>query len=147
MAENDGIVNRETHHEESDVDVRALLWFVVIFIAFAIVTHVLLWVMFRYFATIARGSTNAPLTMVARPADAAIPQQPRLQPFPTKEPSGAAITPDRLTPAVDMELMRADQEKALRTPGWVDRQKGIVRVPIDVAKQLVIQRGMPVVKP
>ena len=146
MAENDGIINPETHHEKSDVDVRALIWFVVIFIVFAIVTHVLLWVLFKFYAEIARGSTNSPLTMIARPADAAIPQQPRLQPFPTREPGGAMMTPNSQTPAVDMERMRADQEKALHEPSWVDKQKGIVRVPIDVAKQLVVQRGLPVVK-
>ena len=146
MAEHhDGIVNPETHHEKSDVDVRALLMFVVIFIVFAIVTHALLFVMFKYFATLARGATNAPLTSVARPADAAIPQEPRLQPFPNKERNGVMIGPNRQTPEVDMELMRRDQEQALHQPGWVDREKGIVRVPIDVAKQLVVQRGMPVV--
>ena len=39
-----------------------------------------------------------------------------------------------------MEQMRATEEKALHSPGWVDKQKGIVRVPIEVAKQLAVQR-------
>ena len=147
MPERTDIVNPETTHEKSDVNVRALLWFVVIFIAFAIVSHLLIWVMFKYFAEISRGSTNAPLTSVARPADAAIPQQPRLQPFPNRERSGTMMPPTRSTPVVDMEDMRLNEEQALHKPGWVDRQKGIVRVPIDIAKQLVVQRGMPVVKP
>lgn len=142
--EQDGIVNPETHHEKSDVDVRALLWFVVIFIGFAIVSHVLLYVMFKFYVELAKGSTNSRLTMIARPADAAIPQQPRLQPFPTKDPRGTMLTPNSMTPPVDMEQMRATEEQALHEPGWVDKQKGIVRVPIDVAKQLVIQRGMAV---
>ena len=147
MAEHDGIVNPETQHEKSDVDVRALIWCVVIFIVFAIFTHLLLWGMFNYFAALARGRTNAPLTSVARPADAAIPQQPRLQPFPMKETNGVMQPPNTSTPEVDMEKMRRDQETALHQPGWIDREKGVVRVPIDVAKRLVLQRGLPVVAP
>ena len=46
-----------------------------------------------------------------------------------------------------MALMRREHEDALHNPAWIDQQKGIVRVPIDVAKQLVVQRGLPVVKP
>ena len=46
----DDIVNPETHHEESDVNVRALLWSVVIFIVFAGVTHLVLYAQFHAYA-------------------------------------------------------------------------------------------------
>ena len=148
MAEHhDSIVNVETHHEKSDVDVRALLWFVVIFIAFAIVSHALLYVMFKFFANLSRGAVNAPLTSIARPADAGVPQLPRLQPFPTKDPRGEMVSPVAGTPPVDMVQMREEQETSLTQPGWVDKQKGIVRIPIKDAKRLVVQRGLPVVQP
>ena len=78
------IVNPETHHEKSDVNVRALLWAVVIFVIFGAVTHALLYAQFHYFRVIFRGKTNAPLTSVARPPDAAVPVEPRLQPFATR---------------------------------------------------------------
>jgi hypothetical protein len=44
-----------------------------------------------------------------------------------------------------MAEMRAAQDKMLSEPGWVDQKKGIVRLPIETAKQLVVQRGLPVV--
>ena len=134
------IVNPETHHERSDVNVRALLMFMAIFVVFAAISHFVLWGMFKYFAQMARNRTTAPLTDVLRPPDAAIPQQPRLQPFPDRDPRGAMMPPLATTPVVDMEEMRATAEQALHTPGWVDKQKGIVRLPIDVAKQLAVQR-------
>ena len=134
------IVNPETHHERSDVNVRALLIFMAIFIVFAAVSHLLLWGMFKYFAEMARNKTTAPLTDVARPPDASIPQEPRLQPFPNRDPRGTMMPPNTTTPVVDMEDMRAADEQALHTPGWVDKQKGVVRLPIDVAKQLAVQR-------
>ncbi len=134
------IVNPETHHEKSDVNVRALLWAVVVFILFGAVTHLVLYMQFKYFRELFRGKTNAPLTDIARPPDAAVPQEPRLQPFQTRNAAGAVMPPNASTPAIDMEQMRATEEQALHSPGWVDRQKGIVRLPIEVAKQLAVQR-------
>ncbi len=134
------IVNPETHHERSDVNVRALLMFMVIFVVFAAISHFVLYGMFKYFAQMARNKTAAPLTDVLRPPDAAIPQSPRLQPFPNRDPRGQMMPPLATTPVVDMEEMRATEEQTLHTPGWVDKQKGIVRLPIDVAKQLALQR-------
>ena len=131
-------MNPETQHEKSDVNVRALLTFLVIFIIFAALTHVVLWAMFRQFVSMSRHVTSQPLTQIARPSS--VPQTPRLQPFPTKERTGVMMPPNTSTPGVDMEEMRASEEQALNNPGWVDKQKGIVRLPINVAKQLAVQR-------
>lgn len=143
--ENDALVNLETHHEKSDVNVRALLIFVVVFILFAVVTHILLYFMFQFFVRIENGRTNAPLTEIQRPAGSDVPALPRLQPFPSKLADGQTIAPNANTPVTDMEDMRAAEEKAQTTYGWVDQQKGVVRIPIDQAQQLLLQRGLPVV--
>jgi len=136
----DDIVNPETRHEDSDVNVRALLWAVVIFIVFAALTHVVLFLQFQFYRSIFRGKTNAPLTDVARPADANVPPEPRLQPFVTRNVAGTENPPNTNTPVTDMEQMRATEEQALNNPGWVDKQRGIVRLPIEVAKQIAVQR-------
>jgi hypothetical protein len=136
----DDIVNPETHHEESDVNVRALLWAVVIFIVFAAVTHLILYTQFHAYARHFRNQASQPLTMMAPPSN--VPATPRLQPFPSK-----TILPNVSTPVTDMADMRKAEEAALNKPGWVDQQKGIVRLPIETAKQLVVQRGLPVVTP
>jgi hypothetical protein len=142
----DHLLNPETHHERSDVNVRALLWFVVIFIVFGAFTHFFIWILFKQFAKEARHDVRPPLTSMVRPAGAGVPQQPRLQPFPEQQRTGQVMAPYRDTPVTDMEEMQRSEEQALHNPGWIDHQKGIVRLPIDVAKQLVVQRGMPVVK-
>jgi len=66
------IVNRETRHEDSDVNVRALLWAVVIFIVFAIVTHLVLYLQFHAYAKHFRKDDSQPLTMMQRPSDASV---------------------------------------------------------------------------
>lgn len=138
--EDDSIVNAETHHEASDVNVRALMWFVVIFVAFAVVTHVLLWLLFKFYVQIGRGAAaNTPLTSVARPVDANVPALPRLQPFPSKDAKGQAVEPVRNTPVTDMEGMRAAEASVLTTYGWVDQPRGIARIPIEEAKTLALR--------
>lgn len=133
------IVNPETHHERSDVNVRALLWAAGIFLVFAVVTHVLLYVQFKAYAGLMRGATNAPLTAVAKPAGSEVPQEPRLQPFPSRR-NAQVMPPNTNTPVTDMEDMRRAEDEALNNPAWVDRQKGVVRIPIATAKQIAVQR-------
>lgn len=135
----DEIVNAETRHEESDVNVRALLWAVVIFIIFAGVTHLVLYTQFNAYKRHFRNESSQPLTMMAPPSK--VPATPRLQPFPS------AVPPMVSTPVTDMAGMRKAEDEALNKAGWVDQQKGIVRLPIETAKQLVVQRGLPVVTP
>ena len=134
-----GVLNPETHHETSDVDVRGILWFVVIFLAFAVVTHLVLYFLYGFFVHKARGDIQPPRTAIKVPAR--LPETPRLQPFPQKTQKGSDIPPYVSTPVIDMEEMRATEQDALKNPGWVDKDHGIVRIPIDRAKQMIVQRG------
>ena len=139
--EDDEIFNPETHHEQSDVPVRPLLWAVVIFIVFAVFTHIVLGFMYKGFAKMERNRMDPPQTAVARPANADVPQnQPLLQPFPRRDDAGAAVPPPDDTPVTDLQKMRAAEEQALHSYGWVDKQKGIVRIPIEEAKKLLAAR-------
>lgn len=140
----DAIVNPDTRHEESDINVRALFLFVGFFIVFAIVTHFGLWLMFNFFVRIENGRTSVPLTQIQRPPDAGVPVEPRLQPFPGRDARGVVAAPMTSTPVTDMEAMRAAEEKVLQHYGWIDQRQGTVHVPIEQAKQMLLQRGLPV---
>jgi hypothetical protein len=140
----DAVVNPETRHEESDVNVRSLLWFIVIFVVFAAVMHVALFILFKFFVQIEKGATSAPMTQIAVSPDANVPSVPRLQPFPTKGARGETASPVASTPLADLGEMRAQEQQVLDHYGWVDQQKGIVHIPIEQAKQLALQRGFAV---
>jgi hypothetical protein len=69
-------------------------------------------------------------------------------------PGGAAnrITSERISapapelqiaPAQDMERFRAAEQETLTSYGWVDRQAGIARIPIERAMELIAERGLP----
>jgi hypothetical protein len=136
------VINAGTRHEESDVNVRGLIVFVIVFIIFAVVTHLALWLLFKIYVNIGKGATaNAPLSSVAAPPNMNVPDLPRLQPFPTKIINGETNAPYTSTPETDMLQMAARQNAALNTYSWVDKQHGIVRIPIEQAKQLALTNG------
>jgi hypothetical protein len=47
------------------------------------------------------------------------------------------------SPVHDMGAFRATEDRVLSTYGWVDRNAGVVRIPIDRAIDIVAQRGLP----
>ncbi len=44
----------------------------------------------------------------------------------------------------NLELFRAREQEALTTYGWADKAAGTYRIPIERAKDLLIERGLPV---
>jgi len=55
----DAIVNPETQHEKTDVSVRALMVFIALFIVFAILTHVAIWLLFKGLAPFGTVNSSA----------------------------------------------------------------------------------------
>jgi hypothetical protein len=50
----------------------------------------------------------------------------------------------QISPRLDLRDFRAQEDKQLTGYGWIDRTAGVVRVPIDRAMELVLQKGLPV---
>jgi hypothetical protein len=46
-------------------------------------------------------------------------------------------------PTIELHELHSDEDKILSTYGWTDKDKGIVRVPIDRAMELQLERGFP----
>lgn len=46
-------------------------------------------------------------------------------------------------PAAELENLRKQDEQNLTTYGWVDKNSGVVRIPVDRAIELQLQRGFP----
>ena len=138
----------EVHHEEHDINVRAVLWFSVAFVLTAVFIHVALFYLYKGFAARERARADQPLSLVERP-QRQIPPQPRLQPFPEAIPQWRGAQQRALfkTAYDDMQDLRAKEERILTTYGWADQKQGKVRIPIEKAMQLTLQRGLPVRQP
>jgi hypothetical protein len=118
--------NPEIHHETTDVNVGGVLLFGAGLIVVAAIVHLLVWVMFGYFNSreAIRGRREYPLAAAQENRN---PPEPRLQ----------------TTPREDMRALRAHEDEVLTTYGWVDRNAGIVRIPIEEAMKIVVQKGLP----
>lgn len=60
---------------------------------------------------------------------------------------GAAEPLLQTNPPADLAAYNAAQQHALHSYGWVDRQRGVVHLPIERAMDLLLQRGLPVTPP
>lgn len=67
------------------------------------------------------------------------------QPVPRKAQAAPKSFPQlQVSPRLDLGAFRAREDEVLTNYGWIDRTSGIVRVPIERAIELVLQRGLPV---
>jgi hypothetical protein len=46
-------------------------------------------------------------------------------------------------PAGDLRARRAEEDAELKSCAWVDRSRGVIRLPIERAMSLVLLRGLP----
>jgi hypothetical protein len=53
----------------------------------------------------------------------------------------------QVTPVVDLQNYRDGQREQLESYGWVDKEGGVVRIPIERAMDLVLERGLAAEKP
>jgi hypothetical protein len=113
-----------------DVSIRAVLsfgfWLAVGLIASAAAMFVLL----RALEKKERAEDRKLSPMIAASL-ARTPPEPRLEPY----------------PLFPRQRLRAEEEGVLTTYGWVDKDRGVVRVPIDRAMDLLVQHGLPPAKP
>ncbi len=117
--------NPEVAHEESDVNVRAIFGFGAGLLAVGVVIHLLLWLLFNYYTRqAAQVPRNFPLSAEYQQQP---PPEPRLQTHPQQ----------------DLFQLRAREDAVLRGYGWIDKQAGVARIPIEEAMKLVVQRGLP----
>ena len=118
--------NPEVRHEGSDVNVRAILGWGAGLLVAAVLIHFVVWLLFLYFSgrETTRDAVDYPL---AAGRATRVPPEPRLQ----------------TTPRDDLRALRAREQEILSSYGWVDKTTGVVRIPIDEAMKLTLQRGLP----
>jgi len=72
------------------------------------------------------------------------------RPSPMSEANAPRLPPEprlQAAPVKDMDELRAREASALASYGWVDRQAGVGRIPIDRAIDLLLQTGLPAPPP
>ena len=118
--------NVEVVHEESDVDVGAILRYGVGLVVIAAVVHLFLWWLLGVYE---RQNERAQTQVYPM----AVGQQNRMPPSPRFQEN----------PQEELQALRAKQKALLEGYGWVNKEAGIARIPIEDAMKLVIEKGLP----
>ena len=111
---------------DREIGIKGIVWSGVALVVVALVVHFLIWGLLRGFDKL-DDRRDVPLS----PIESAIPQpadfpEPRLQ-----------TNQER-----DLETVRDEEDLKLQKAGWVNRQQGVVRVPVDVAIDVIAKRGV-----
>ena len=117
--------NRAVSHDDRDVDVRAILRFVAILVGAAAVIHIALW----GFQGWLESDVDA--------------EHPAAPPMATLRPSSPPAPRLETVPRADLAALRASEDTRLGSYGWVDRDAGVVHIPVERAMTLVLERGLP----
>jgi hypothetical protein len=159
------VQNPDVAHEESDVNVKAILQFVGGLLVFGVIVCVLMWLLFKYFESReTKLEAQRPAGPMAFKAGEKLPAEPRLQSAP-----GFGVQVEKNTPAnaeeikkignydektgrVSLELNKPQAEMEVLNELWKEQlEKGTVDpntgktvgLPIEEAKRKLIEANLP----
>lgn len=112
-------------HEVIDAPVRAIVFTLAGLAVGAVLVGLLVFGIFSYLAD--HPLTAAPPNPMAMTGAQQFPPAPRIEDH----------------PAVEIQELHESENKILSTYGWTDKNNGIVRIPIDKAMDLQLERGFP----
>lgn len=111
-------------HETSDASLKAVALLVALTLGFVVVGVVSMYFLYGFVIEYQASKDKPPSPL----EDSRVPfTGPRLQ----------------VAPPLDMEEMEAAENEVLDSYDWIDREAGIVRIPIDRAMDLLAERGLP----
>jgi len=111
-------------HEQRDANVRPIVLTGIGLALSLAVVGVIVYGILRYL------EANPPTRVQTNPMaafDAQIPPAPRIEEH----------------PAIEIEQLHAQEDQILSTYGWIDKSKGVIRIPIDRAMEIQMERGFP----
>ena len=154
--------DRDHGHEESDINIKAIVGFAVFLMAGALVAHVGLWGMYVYLDKLAEKRNEGVTTPVQMQMEEKRAQAEK-KPVPTAQAGEkhmetskevlqrlqARFPSPRLQDddVRDMHMLRANEEKYMNQYVWIDKNSGSVRIPVARAMEVLAARGLPNVAP
>jgi hypothetical protein len=135
--------NPAVSYERSDLDIFAVTKFGIGLAIGTVAAAFMMWGLFEYFTKYQSPPLDQLPASVIEARKGLMPPEPRLQSMGNPEAPNIAQGNLR-SPHVELNRFREDEARQLEMYAWVDPNKGIVRIPIEVAKDLVLKKGLPV---
>jgi hypothetical protein len=122
--------------EHEDLNSKGPFYFMAGLVLLGLVIYLIVFGMYRVLDSYASAHQPALSPMVAPEADTRIVTHEDPQTFPQPRLEENERT--------ELRSFTEDQDRTLATYDWVDKDKGIVRIPIARAMELIVQHGLPV---
>ena len=137
------IRNVEVTHELSDINVGAVLTFVVVLIVMTIGVYIGMWLLFDYFTS--RDQKEPGPGPMALSQQERLPPEPRLQAakgFGVTLENGQPVSLELREPQAEYRVLRTQWEQDLKT-GSKDATGNTIGIPIDDAMKKILTDGLP----
>lgn len=141
----------EKHHnqssggsETSDLNIRPIVWFLSTLAVSTAIIFLLMGGLVKILESRVEKAEGKPSPLASERERIA--PEPRVQLAPSRiEQIEGKEGPDLKDahPLVEMERVRREESEKLNSYGWVDEKNGVVRIPIDEAKRVLLKRGLP----
>lgn len=113
-------------YEKRDLRTSSVLWGGAIVLAVTVAAFGCMWLLWA--------------SLLARERAASPPAHPLAASVAREQPPAPRL---QSSPRVDLLALRAQEDAALGSYGWLDKNQGTVRIPIERAMQLLAERGLP----
>jgi hypothetical protein len=137
--------NPAVSYERSDLDIFAVTKFGIGLAIGTVVAVFLMWGLFQWFENHQSQALEELPPSVIEARKHLLPPEPRLQTMGNPEAPSVAQGALR-SPSVELLQLRENEARQAQMYAWVDPAKGIARIPIEVAKDLVLKPGRLPVK-
>jgi hypothetical protein len=143
----------DTHRSyDREIDLKSIIKWMAGLLVVTLICQVVVWWLIRGMERF-DAKRDPELTPIQQEVRQPLPPAPRLQVGPNFHETNNLLNegavdqknpdkePDTRSDLEDMQILREKEDKALATPSWIDQGQGRVRVPIDLAMQVIASRG------
>ena len=130
--------------EGDGISYSGLIWFMVVIAITTVGCQLLMWVLLLAFQHQAAASPVPTSPLAATVTER---QAPVGRVYPDMHAIGLTNGPQPrllVNEPANLADLRTHEHEMLTTYGWMDKSAGIVRLPIERAKELILERGLPV---
>lgn len=132
--------NVDVDHEHADVNIRALIGSAIALFVIVVTAQLVIWGLFVFFENEATAKDPSISPLAAAPVT-----------MPNNQMGTATFSPETVggpqllaNEPMALHEQRDKEQKLLHGYGWVNQGAGVARIPIDEAKKLIVERGLPV---
>jgi hypothetical protein len=137
--DDDPLHNEDIDHEHRDVNIKAVIGSAIVLTVIGAVSLVAMWLLFGIFES--QAASREPEVSPLQRSPVQMPNTTRESPFFNPSVGGPQLMTNE---PMGLATVQAEEQKRLHGYGWVNQAGGVAFIPIEEAKKLIRERGIPV---